>query len=170
MPSGLGLGAEGDAAPVVNGAVWQFTPSFAIGPGVGVSQNDSAAMTAFPVILMEWRITDAVNLGTATTPGGGAGLEAQYRAGDALTFGVGAAYEGFSFGSDSAARGGDEDNGEVPVFATATFTPNPFVSLSVTGGVSFGGGAVGARGATDRDADRPVDAAPFLGLNGSLRF
>lgn len=164
--------ADGSPAAVSGlGGPWQFTPSLSLATGRRDAAEAEVA-TSLPVLVIDWALTDTVQLGTLTTAEGETSLHAAYRVNEAVTVGVGASFESFTFSSRAGAENSEsvEPAGGMPLFATATFTPNPYLSLSVTGGVSFDGGSAAT---IDRLQDGPAaagDTAPFVGLSGSLRF
>jgi hypothetical protein len=165
---------DGRTEGVLAGAAWRFTPSLSIGPGVGVFTTLEDDVTVFPILLLDWDVTERLNIGTGGGLGAtqGPGLNATYRVTDALTIGLGARYEDLEFRLDDSGPAPDGIGSEsgVPVYATATYTPNPRVSVSVIGGVEFGGELTLSDSAGREIDSRDVDPAPFLGLSGSLRF
>ena len=166
--------SDGRTEGVLAGASWRVSDDFAIGPGFGLFSDLEGGTDAFPILLIDWDITDTLSLSTgrglAATRG--PGLTLTWAATETMSFGVGGRWENVKFrlNDDGAAPGGVGEEEAIPVFATATWRPAPFASVSAIAGVEFGGSLT----ISDRDgrelASSDYDAAPFLGLSGALRF
>jgi hypothetical protein len=159
---------------VLAGASWRVSPNFAIGPGLGVFTELDDDTNVFPILVLDWDVTDRFNIGTA--PGFGAtqgpGLQATYRLDGAISLAAGLRQESVRFRLDS---GGTTPDGigetqTTPLYVQATWAPTPSASVSAIAGVDV----MGEVTLRDRDGNRiesrDVDPAPFLGLSGRLRF
>lgn len=159
---------------VLAGASWRLAPTFAIGPGLGVFTELDDETNVFPILLLDWDVTDRLKVGTGSGFGAtqGPGLEASYRLDDGITVTGGFRYESVRFRLDS---NGPTPNGigetqTTPIYLQATWAPSPLASVSAIAGVDVMGEVTLRDPAGNRIESRDVDPAPFLGLSGRLRF
>ena len=159
---------------VLAGASWRLAPNFAIGPGVVVFNELGDETDVFPILLLDWDVTDRLNIGTA--PGFGAtqgpGLQASYTLIDTLTVAVGGRYESVRFRLDDTgpAPDGIGETQTTPLYVQATWSPAPLISVGAIAGVDVMGEVTLRNRDGDRIETREIDPAPFLGLSGRLRF
>jgi hypothetical protein len=165
---------DGRTEGVLAGAAYRVSDRLSIGPGVGVFSSIEGDASVFPILLLDWRITDTLSLGigqgVAATQG--PGLALSWTPTDDWTLGLGARSEDARFRLDDRGRapgGVGEDEG-LPVYATATWRPVPMAEISAIGGVKLGGSLRLEDAAGRFVAQEDYDPAPFLGLSGSLRF
>lgn len=159
---------------VLAGVSWRLSPTFAIGPGVGVFSEIEDSANVFPILLLDWDITDRLKLGTGSGFGAtqGPGLEASYRLDGGITLSAGVRYESVRFRLD---RNGPTPNGvgeteTTPIYLQATWAPTPLASVSAIAGVDVAGEVTLRDSQGNRIESRDIDPAPFLGLSGRLRF
>ncbi len=145
-----------------------------IGPGFGVFSQLEDDVSAFPILLIDWQITDTLSLDTGSVLGAtrGPGLGLNWRGLEDWTFGIGARYETYRFRLDdsgSAPDGVGEEKG-VPIHLQATYAPIPTVRLTAVAGAAVAGTLTldDEDGREIREED--VDPSPFLGFGFRARF
>jgi len=156
------------------GAAYRFSDRLTIGPGFGVFTDIEDANSVFPILLIDWKISDTLSLKT------GAGLEASRGPGVLLnwapaqqwSFGLGTRYEQNRFRLDDTgpAPDGVGENRSVPVAISAKYMPSRDFELTLLGGMEFAGRLrlEDARG--NRLSDSDYDTAPFVGAFARARF
>ncbi len=157
------------------GATYQFSDSLSIGPGFGVRTQLEDSTSAFPIVLLDWQLSE--NLQLTTRPSGsfisGPGVTMNWQLSDSWRATFGATYENTRFrlsDSNQVASEGIGEYSSVPLYAAFTFQPTPNFHVGVFGGVRFANEIQlensGGRTILREDAD----PAPFFGLNLSLHF
>lgn len=165
---------DGTTYGLLTGVAWRLGPSLVIGPGLGVFSSHNRDAEAFPFLILDWAITDRLKLGTGSLLAAtrGPGLSLSYTVSDAWSLGVSARDEAFEFRMD--------DSGDYPgavgidrnlsVILTASYRPNPQISLTGFAGVL----TEGELEFEDRDGDQlaldSYDPAPVFGLAFDIRF
>jgi hypothetical protein len=165
---------DGRTEGVLAGASWRVSPGLSVGPGVGVFSEIDGGTNVFPILLLDWDVTDRLNIGTGGGFGAtqGPGLEATWRVTDATSLALGARYENLEFAldGDGPAPDGIGEETAVPVYLVASWAPTPLISVSAIAGVELAG-EVTLRDGDGREIDSDdYDPAPFLGLTGAIRF
>jgi len=142
----VGIAAESGAdlgdAMVYGGIVWtsyRFSPSLALGLGAGLFSK-AEEVTAFPVIVVDWKISDRLRLSNPLHPGptGPAGLELSYAFDRGLTAAVGGAYRSIRFRLDNSGTvpGGVGEDKAFPLWVRFS------TKVGTTGTLNFLGGAM----------------------------
>lgn len=159
------------------GAIATATRYFADGNqlGVGVAVFSRLEETSvFPLLVVDWKLSERWRLVNPLPAGptGPAGLELDYRVGEAWNVGVGAAWRTTRFRlsqTGPVANGIGEERG-VPVFLRSTHSFGPSLKLLLYAGVVTAGElrVEDASGQVLRKVD--VDPAPLLGATLSARF
>ena len=147
--------------------VYRYSDTLSIGPGLGAFTEIEDDASFFPVLLIDWKITNALSLetggGFAASRGPGLQLRWQYSPRWQLAFG--ARYEKTRFRLDDGgpARGGVGQDKAFPLFALAEFTVSRHAKLSLIGGAEIGASLrlEDASGGLINDSDLSV--APFFG-------
>ena len=156
-------------------ASWQVSDTLRIGPGFGAfSELEGDGVNLFPVLLVDWQITNRWNLSTGTGVAAtqGPGLRLSYAYSDALDFGIGVRYESAEFRLDGTglAPGGVGEDSNIPVVLSVNYAPNPGISISGFLGAAFDG-EIRAENANGTLASKQsYDTAPVGGLSLRLRF
>jgi len=171
--TGADLG-DGQTEGVLAGFSYRFSDSLSIGPGVGVFSEIDGDTSVFPILLVDWDITDNLNLSTggglAATQG--PGLTLSYAVTDALSVGLSGRYESVAFALDDSgpAPGGIGEDESFPVAVSVAYDLSPTLRLSAFAGAEFGGSLtlLDARG--DEIAGSDYDPAPIVGLALRARF
>ena len=71
---------DGQTGGLIAGAIYRFSDAFSIGPGLGVFSEIEDDTSVFPILLIDWKITDTLSLET------GGGLAASRGPGLQLTW------------------------------------------------------------------------------------
>ena len=167
---------SGDSATggALAGLSYRVSDRLTIGPGLGVLSQIEDSVSVFPILIVDWKITDRVSLETGRGLGAtqGPGLNLNYRLSDTWNFGLGGRYESLRFRLDdrgSAPDGVGEDR-SVPVYVSASYSRGRDLQISAIGGVELNGelrleDSQGRRLARDN-----YETAPFLGATFNIRF
>ena len=167
---------SGDSATggALAGVSYRVNDRLTIGPGLGVLSQIEDSVSIFPILIVDWKITDRISLETGRGLGAtqGPGLNLNYRLSDTWSFGLGGRYESLRFRLDdrgSAPDGVGEDR-SVPVYLSATYSRGRDLQISAIGGVELNGelrleDSQGRRLARDN-----YESAPFLGATFNVRF
>jgi hypothetical protein len=156
------------------GAAYRFSDSLTIGPGFGVFTDIEDSNSVFPILLIDWKISDTLSLRT------GAGLEASRGPGVSLSwapaekwsFGLGTRYEKSRFRLDDSgpAPDGVGEDRSVPVAISAKYMPSRDLELTLLAGVEFAGRLRLEDRRGNRLSDSDYDKAPFAGAFARVRF
>lgn len=158
----------------IAGVAWRLNETLTIGPGVGVFSRLRGGTQVFPILIVDWSITDRLSLSTgrglAATQGPGLALD--YQVAESWTVGLAGRYENKEFRLDDTgvAPGGIGRDRVYPLVATAVWTPNPLVRLSAFAGVELGGtlSLLDDDGNVLQESD--YDPAPIFGGTFTFRF
>jgi len=128
----------------VFGAVtWRVKDNLTIGPGVGIFSRLESGTKFFPVLAIDWDISDRWNLSTGRglASSQGPGLTLSYKLNDDWSFGLAGRYENVEFRLDDEgpAAGGVGRDKSIPMIFSANLTPNKKINLSVFAGIQFSG-------------------------------
>jgi hypothetical protein len=150
-----------------------FGSDLSIGAGVAAF-NQLEHITAFPIIAVNWRISDRLRLANPFRPGpaGPAGLELSYRIGSGWDLAAGAAYrsERFRLKNSGLFRNGIGESSLIPTWVRISRSTGRDFSIDFYAGAILGG----VVSIDDRKGNRLTsdnyDSAPFLALAISSRF
>jgi len=122
---------------------WRVRENLTIGPGIGIFSRLESGTKFFPVLAIDWDITDRWNLSTGRgmASSQGPGLTLSYKLNEDWSFGVAGRYENkeFRLDDEGPAAGGIGRDQSMPLVFTSTLTPNKNLNLSVFAGLEFGG-------------------------------
>ena len=128
----------------------------------------------FPILAIDWDITDTVTLSTG---GGfaasqGPGLTLSYKATEQLSLGLTGRYESFRFRLDDSgpAPGGIGEDRSFPVIVSADYSPWPMTTLSAFAGAEFAGRLRLEDSGGNRIDQSDYDPAPLIGVAVRARF
>jgi hypothetical protein len=136
---------DGRTEGVLAGFGWKFSDTLTIGPGFGWFTELGGGSSAFPIIFLNWAITEKLSLSTGQSPGAsqGPGLTMNYSLSDKWTLALSGRYEKATFALDvdddremSASFGQDKN---IPVVVSAQYSPWPMTSVSIFAGSKFDG-------------------------------
>jgi hypothetical protein len=157
------------------GAVfWRLNQDLSIGPGIGVFSRLEGSTKFFPILAIDWNITDRWNLSTGRglASSQGPGLTLSYKLNDDWSFGIAGRYEDLEFRLDDegVAAGGIGRDQSFPLVINAELKPNKKITLSVFAGLEFGG-KLKLKNAEDILVEESkYDPAPIFGGTFEIRF
>lgn len=159
---------------ILAGFAYRFGDTLTIGPGLGVISQLEENATVFPILIINWKITDKLSLetgrGLAATLG--PGLTLNYKASERWSLLLGGRYEKLRFRLDEQGRvpNGIGEDSSIPLFAGATYAFNPKSSISLVGGVELAGELRQEDEEGNRISKETYDPTGFLGLTFNLRL
>ena len=176
----LGVAAESGAdwgdSLVYGGIVWtsfRVTPELALGLGAGLFSKPEE-FSAFPVIVIDWKISDRVRLSNPPNEGvtGPAGLEMSYKFDGGSSVSAGGSYRSQRFRLDDSGvvRGGVCEDKGFPVWLKLSTKIGAKGTLSFLGGVIAGGELAIEDSQGNKVEEQNYDASPFLSSAFLLRF
>lgn len=159
---------------VLAGFAYRFGDRLTIGPGIGVVSQLEDSATVFPVIIIDWKITDKLSLDTGRGLGAtlGPGLTLNYQANRVWNFAIGGRYEKLRFrlDEDGAVAGGVGEDKSFPLFGSCSYSFSPKTVVSLVGGVELGGELVLEDSDGRRLKKESSDPGGFLGFTFSVRL
>lgn len=166
--------SDGATVGVLAGAAYRVNESLTLGPGFGIFSEIEDRATLFPILLMDWRITDhwSLNTGPGLAASRGPGLQLRWQASPQWTFTFGGRYEKVRFRLDDHGPAPDGVGAvqSIPFFLQAQYAITPGASLSLIGGAEVGG-EFRLEDASGRWLDSSdVSTAPFLGITFRARL
>lgn len=165
---------DGRTEGLLAAASYRVNDRLSIGPGFGVFSELEDSTSWFPILAVDWRITDSLSLrtgrGFAATRG--PGLNLVWDASDRWSFSLGGRYEQerFRLDGDGIAPDGIGQETSVPLYLGITRSFGPTASFSIIAGAKLGGRLrlEDERGELIEQSD--YDTAPFAGATLDLRF
>lgn len=153
---------------------YRFSDTLTLGPGLGVLGKLEDNASIFPILIVDWKITDRLTLGTGRGLGAtqGAGLTLSYQATGEWKLGLGGRRESLRFrlNDNGTAPGGVGEDKSFPLFASATYSQGRALELNLLGGVELGGKLRLEDSKGRKISKESYDAAPFLGFSFNYRF
>lgn len=162
---------KGREIGLLAGASYRFSDKLTLGPGLGVFSGIGGEEDVFPILLVNWKMTDTLSLetGRGTAASRGPGLALKWRPASQWEFGVAARYEKTRFRLDGIEENIGEDK-SVPVVLTANWKYKRKFSLTALAGVETSG----ALSLEDSDGNRlsktSYDTAPLAGVVATFKF
>lgn len=156
------------------GVSYKFNDRLTIGPGIGAFSQLEESATIFPVLIINWKITEKLSLdtgrGLAATLG--PGLTLSYKASQKLRLGVGARYEKLRFrlDKDGAVESGIGEDSSFPVFVSGTYSVNRKSSFSFVAGLETGGELKIEDSKGNTIIEESNDPGVFTGITFNMRF
>lgn len=157
------------------GFSYKFNDKITIGPGFGAITQLEDQPAYFPVLIIDWQITEKWSFSTGRGIGAtlGPGLVLAWKPLDSWRFGIGARFERFRFRLNDnrtvAPNGVGEDRNQ-PVFLTAEYSPNPGIALSVLAGAQTGGELRIDDQNGNRVSETDYETGAFAGFTFQFRF
>jgi len=156
------------------GFAYRFNERLSIGPGIGVITQIEDDASIFPVLVINWKITDTISLETGRGLGAtlGPGISLIWQISEKYHFTLGGRYEKLRFRLDdsSETENGVGQDKSFPIFAGITHNFSPKARISLIGGIE----TAGELQLEDQDGNvleqEDYETAPFLGLSFSYRF
>ena len=159
---------DGRSLGLLAGASYKFGDSLTLGPGFGVFEQIEDDASFFPVLIVDWKITDELSLetGRGFAASRGPGLQLRWRPDSSLEITAGARYEQSRFRLDDkgSAPDGVGEADAVPFFLSAEYRVSPEFSLSLIGGAETAASLRLEDSDGKRITDSDSDTAPFIGL------
>jgi len=159
---------------VLAGFSYRFSDTLTLGPGIGVISQLEDSASIFPIVIVDWKITERLRLETGGGLGAtrGPGLTLSYKVNNAWNVALGGRYESYDFrlnDSGPAPDGVGRDR-SFPLFVSATYSQGRKLQVSALAGAEIGGELrlQDSKGKTIAKED--YDTAPFLGFSFSYRF
>jgi hypothetical protein len=155
-------------------AAWRINKDLTIGPGIGVITKLEDGARVFPILAIDWNISERWNLATGRglAASQGPGLTLSYTLNSAWSFGLSGRYEKIEFRLDDTgpAPGGVGQDESFPLVLSAVLEPGPTLRASVFAGLEFGG-QLKLKNALDQTVDQSdFDPAPVFGATLALQF
>lgn len=171
--TGASLG-DGQTTGLLAGATYRVSERLTIGPGIGIFSELEDDASIFPLLLVDWKITDNLSLetGRGFAASRGPGLQLRWAYSSRWQFALGARYESTRFRLDDTgpAPGGVGEDKAVPLFAVADLALSADTTLSLFGGAEVAG-VLRLEDATGRLVSASDQStAPFLGASFRVRF
>ena len=166
--------SDGETGGMLAGAIYRFSDTFSIGPGLGVFSEIEDDTSVFPILLIDWKLSDTLSLetGGGLAASRGPGLQLTWKPANGWRLAFGARYEKTRFRLDDSgpAPGGVGQDKAVPLYALAEYSWSEAVKLSFIAGAEVGGNLrlEDRNGTLVSDSDH--ETAPFLGLTFRARF
>ncbi len=139
-------GADWDEAATGGGFAgfsYRFSDRLSLGPGIGILDQLEESASVFPILVIRWKITDQLSLGTG---GGlaatlGPGLSLNWQPSAKWDFMLGGRYEKLRFRLDKNGPnpGGIGEDSSFPLIFGATYKFDHKSRISVIGGLELGG-------------------------------
>jgi hypothetical protein len=159
---------------VIAGFSWKFSDTLSVGPGFGWFSDVGDETNAFPILLVDWEITDLLSLSTGRglAASQGPGLSLNYELDQQWTLGLTARYEKIRFAVEEqearSAQVGEDSS--TPLYIVASYSPWPMTSMTVLAGVDMRGNLSLEDGQGQRIAKTDIDTAMMLGVSLQSRF
>jgi hypothetical protein len=159
---------------IFGAATWRVKENLTIGPGIGIFSRLESGTRFFPILAIDWDISDRWNLSTGRglASSQGPGLNLSYKLNDDWSFGVAGRYENVEFrlDNDGPAPGGVGRDKSIPLIFTANLTPNKKLNFSVFMGLEFAG-KLKLKDSMDNTVDESdYDPAFLFGGTFEVRF
>ena len=155
------------------GFSYRFNERLSIGPGIGIITQLEDDVSLFPVLIINWKITDRLSLETGQGLGAtlGPGISLNWRT-EQFLFTLGGRYEKLRFRLDDRAEtpNGIGQDESFPIFGGITYNFSSAARISLIGGLE----TAGELQLEDQDGNvleqQDYESAPFLGLSFYYRF
>ncbi len=165
---------DGAYGGVFAAATYRFSDRLSIGPGVGYFSRIEDDASVFPVLAVNWRLTDTLRLSTGQglAASRGPGLVLEWQPPNPWSFSLGARYENQRFRLDDrgVAPGGVGQDSSFPIFFAATRNLGRTATLSLIAGAKTGGNLRLEDAQGNKLSEDDYETAPFAGGTLKLRF
>ena len=165
--------SDGQTEGVIAGMGWKFSDALTIGPGFGWYSELGGGSNAFPIVVVDWQITDRLSLqtGRGLAASQGPGFTLAYALNDRWKLSALARFEKIRFALDEGVQGAafGEDR-SAPLLVSLDYTPWPMTSASV-----FVGAELNGELSLESDRGREIasgeyETAPLIGFSLQSRF
>jgi hypothetical protein len=156
------------------GFAYKFNERLSLGPGLGIITQIEDDPSVFPILLINWKITDRLSLETGRGLGAtlGPGITLNWRMTEKWYFALGGRYEKLRFRLDDNAEipSGIGQDSSFPIFGGITYNFSYSARASLIGGVE----TAGKLRLEDQDGnviqEQDYESAPFFGFSFYFRF
>ena len=165
---------DGRTEGIIAAAGWKFSDSLTLGPGFGWFSELGGGSNVFPIILIDWKITEKLSLttGRGMAASQGPGLTLNYQLNDKWEMGLTGRSEKTRFALDGSAElpeGFGEDK-SLPLLLTLSYSPWPRTSVTALVGAEFEGSLRKENANGNVIAKSDLETATVLGLVFSSQF
>lgn len=166
--------SEGRTYGLFAAAAWRLNDTLTIGPGIGVFSRLEDGTRVFPVLVIDWKLSERWKLATGggLAASQGPGLTLSYQASKSWSLGLTSRYEKLEFRlvEDGTTPGGVGRDQSIPVVLSAAWEPNKTVKLAMFAGLEFAGKLKLKDASGDLISESSYDPAPIYGATFELRF
>ena len=156
------------------GAAWIIDKDLTIGPGFGVFSRLEDSTRFFPILIVDWNISERWNLSTGRglAASQGPGLTLTFQASKAFSLGLAGRYEEnqFRLDDEGEAPGGVGRDKSLPLVLTAAWEPNRTVRVALLAGLEFAGKLKLEDESGQTITEHKYDPAPVYGATFEFRF
>lgn len=153
---------------------WRLNKDLTIGPGIGVFSRLEDSTKVFPVLAIDWNISDRWNLSTGRglASSQGPGLTLSYKLNEDWSLGVAGRYENVEFRLDDkgVAPGGVGRDQSIPLVFRAELRPSKKVGLAAFVGIEMSGKLKLKDAMGDLVEESKYDPAMLFGATFEYRF
>jgi outer membrane receptor protein involved in Fe transport len=165
---------DGTNGGVLAGASYRVSDNLTIGPGFGAFSEIEGDASFFPVLIIDWKLTDSLSLetGRGFAASRGPGLQLRYKHSPRWQFTLGGRYEKTRFRLDDSgpAPDGVGEDRAFPLFATAELEVNPDTQLAFIGGAEVGSSLRLEDDRGKRLSKTDMSTGPFFGATLRATF
>lgn len=159
---------------LLGGAAWRLNEDLTIGPGIGFFSQLEGSSRVFPILLIDWNISErwSLSTGRGLAASQGPGLTLNYTLSSQWTLGLTGRYEEIQFRLDDEgqAPGGIGEDRAMPLVFSGSWSPNPAVRLGVFAGLEFGGELTLYDDQDKEIESRGYDPSPLYGATFEFKF
>ena len=156
------------------GFSYAFSRDLIIGAGLGVRSQLEDDALLYPIIVLDWQITDRLSLDTRLETGWAnqSGAELVYELTDEFDVGLAVVfdYERFRLDDSGVLPGGVGTTETLPLMFYLTWEPIPETSITGYIGATVYGRIKATNSASQDVYASTYDPTPVIGLQGSIRF
>lgn len=171
--SGVDIG-DSLTGGIFAGFAYRFSDRLSIGPGLGVISQLEDDASVFPVLLINWKITDTISLETGRGLGAtlGPGIALHWQVSEQWRVSLGGRYEKLRFRLEDTALApnGIGQDESFPIYLGATYSFSPSVRLSLIGGYETSGELQLEDQNGNVLENHDYEGVPFIGFSFSYRF
>lgn len=171
--SGASL-SDGMNGGLLAGAAYRFSDTLTLGPGVGAFTEIEDDMSFFPILLIDWKITETLFLetGSGFAASRGPGLQLRWEYSPRWQFAFGGRYEKTRFRLDDSgpAPGGVGQDKAFPLFALADFALSRNTTVGLIGGAEIGASLRLEDASGNLISGSDLSTAPFIGATFQAKF
>jgi len=166
--------SDGGNGGLLAGAAYRVNDTLTIGPGFGYFTEIEDDASFFPILLIDWKITDTLSLetGKGFAASRGPGLQLRWKSSSKWEFALGGRYEKIRFrlnDSGPVPDGVGEDK-SFPLFLLAEYIVGDDMQLGLIGGAEIGTNMRLEDASGNRVVDSDLSSAPFLGVTFQAKF